>query len=131
MYQASAVNLQANAYSSPHQRLLDGVACGALVISRFNPADFVREPFLRIQRIIANEGLTSLEDVIAKRGRDRALADACAEAEERSGVVIAIWSVRPLDHFARMIIQPGYFDLIVLTIFISALGPSCCPAAAR
>lgn len=89
VYQASTINLQANAYSSLHQRLLDGVASGAMMISRYNPADFVRGQFLRIQQVIRSQEMSSINDVVAFRRSDQSFEAACHEAERLSGVVIA------------------------------------------
>ncbi len=89
VYQASKISLQANAYSSLHQRLLDGLASGACVFSRYNPADFVRQPFAKISQTISNVGLKSLSDLLTLRGSDSTFASACEDAERLSGAIIA------------------------------------------
>jgi hypothetical protein len=89
VYQASSVSLQANAYASLHQRLLDGLACGACVISRYNPADFVRQPFAVIAHAIRSRGLASLQEVMRQRKDDIPFAKVCEEAERLSSAVIA------------------------------------------
>jgi hypothetical protein len=60
-----------------------------MVISRFNPADFVRRPYERIANGIAVNGLASMTDVVRLRGVDRDFAAACEEAQRLSGAVIA------------------------------------------
>jgi hypothetical protein len=92
VYQASKVNLQANAYASLHQRLLDGLACGACMLARYNPADFVRRPFVRIAETIASRSLRTLDELVALRRRDADFGVACDEAERLSNAVIALSS---------------------------------------
>jgi hypothetical protein len=92
VYQASSVNLQANAYASLHQRLLDGLACEACMVARHNPADFVRRPFARIAETIASRGLRTLHELVALRTRDAEFGAVCDEAERLSSAVIALSS---------------------------------------
>lgn len=98
VFQASTLNLQVNAYSSLHQRLLDAVACGGTVISRHNPADFVRGPFVRVASAIRENRLQSLAELVELRQGQSPLSAACDEAERLSGLVIrTIADQRRLD----------------------------------
>lgn len=62
--QASRINLQINGYSSLHQRLLDSLACGGFVLTRYNPNDFIRRPMLRLQRILRSRQVTHLTQLL-------------------------------------------------------------------
>ncbi|UCD75408.1 MAG: hypothetical protein JSV91_00520 [Phycisphaerales bacterium] len=70
-YQASAINLQVNGYGSLHQRLLDCVASGGLVLSRYNPTDFLREPWSDLRRCVEGGGITSLDGLLSEAGRSQ------------------------------------------------------------
>ncbi len=141
VYQASSVNLQANAYSSLHQRLLDGVASGGLVISRFNPADFVRHPFITIQQAIQTRGIASLEALMTERDRDAVLAKAIIEAERLSGAVIAagddprrkaqIEIFRQANDIAELQTDAGLFAMLRDLRFIPARVASDLPGFAQ
>lgn len=141
VYQASTINLQANAYSSLHQRLLDGVACGALVLSRHNPADFVRRPFAVIREFIVEHQLGSLAELLAVRSRDERLALACAEAEHLSGAVIAaaedprrleqIRVMRAANDIAELQSDAGLFEMLREMRFIPARVASDLPGFER
>ena len=89
LYRASSVNLQINGYASLHQRLLDGIASGGFVLSRYNPADFVRQPFAAIARMIREHRMMNLEDVMRWRAADDEFRAACDQAERLSGMCIA------------------------------------------
>lgn len=122
VYQASAISLQANAYSSLHQRLLDGVACGAMIISRWNPADFVRQSFARVRQAIIDHRLTTLSDLVELRTRDDGVAAACDEIERLSGVVLAtlddagrreqVRSLREANDIAEIQTDDGLFSAL-------------------
>ncbi len=90
VYQASAISLQVNGYSSLHQRLLDGLACGGCMLSRWNPADFLRAPFLRIRERIEERCFTSLAELVRHREEDAAFDVACCEAERLVSVQIRL-----------------------------------------
>lgn len=103
LYQATSVTLQMNGYSSLHQRLLDCLASGGFVLSRENPADSIRAPFLEIQRAIRELGLTSLAQLAAKRQTDAKLDEACRGAERLGGAVIRpVGDARRDAHVAAM-----------------------------
>lgn len=59
-YQASAMSVQVTAYASLHQRLLDGLCCGATLVARFNPFDFLRRPHGVAAKFIAEQRIHSL-----------------------------------------------------------------------
>jgi hypothetical protein len=96
LYQATAVSLQVNGYSSLHQRLLDGLAAGAFMLARYNPADFVRRPYQQIQQTIRDRSLRGMTELAAARASDEPLHAACLEAERLSSA-----SLHPSDHPAR------------------------------
>ncbi len=96
LYQASSISLQANGYGSLHQRLLDGLAAGAFMLARFNPADFVRDPFLAIQRRIQRDQISSLAEFGMARDSDRDLDRICCDAELLTSAVL-----RPLTDARR------------------------------
>jgi hypothetical protein len=122
VYQASSVSVQANAYASLHQRLLDGVACGACVISRYNPADFVRQPFAAIAYAIQSRNMSSLEELLALREKDNAFAGGCAEAERLSSAVIAgmdnprrreqVRVLREANNIPELLTDDGLFEVL-------------------
>lgn len=89
VYQAARINLQANGYGSLHQRLLDAVACGGFVLTRENPNDFVRPPFLTIRDAIVRGSARTVEELIAFAERDPQLRRAISEAEGLAACVIA------------------------------------------
>lgn len=89
VYQASTISLQVNGYSSLHQRLLDGLAAGAFMLCRHNPADFVRQPFLTIQQSIREWRIQSLDALVALRKVDPELRAACEMAERLTNICIA------------------------------------------
>ena len=62
-YRSATVNLQINAHNSLHQRLLDGLACGSFIASRYNPADFYRLAHRRIARWIDELEIGELGDL--------------------------------------------------------------------
>jgi hypothetical protein len=66
--QASRINLQINGYNSLHQRLLDSLACGGFVLTRFNPNDFIRRPMLELQRIIRQKNVANLRELLEPTG---------------------------------------------------------------
>ena len=88
LYQASTISLQINAYASLHQRLLDGIASGGFVLTRWNPADFHRGAFAALQRHIREHGLRSLHDVIKLRKQHESFESACLNVERLTGMVI-------------------------------------------
>lgn len=63
VYQATAVNLQVNAYGSLHQRLLDCLAAGGFIISRCNPTDLLRDPWMRLREILVARGIGSFAEL--------------------------------------------------------------------
>ncbi len=89
VYQASAINLQINAYGSLHQRLLDGLAAGGFVLSRYVPADFIREPFVQIRECIERRKLASIQQIVDCAKTDAALASAIRQTEELTGTRLA------------------------------------------
>jgi hypothetical protein len=88
LFQASRVSLQVNGHSSLHQRLLDGLAAGGFLLTRTNPADFIRAPFASLAERIRREPLTSLGELVRLRERDASFDATCAEAERLVGVVM-------------------------------------------
>ncbi|MDY7109210.1 MAG: hypothetical protein SYC29_11300 [Planctomycetota bacterium] len=66
--QASRINLQINGYGSLHQRLLDSLASGGFVLTRYNPHDFIRPPMLELRRIIESRDITSLSQLVDPAG---------------------------------------------------------------
>ncbi len=64
--QASRISLHASGYTSLHQRLLDAVAAGGFVLTRFNPADFIRRPMVELARRIRAEGIGDLTQLLAR-----------------------------------------------------------------
>jgi hypothetical protein len=103
VYQASAISLQVNGYSSLHQRLLDGVAAGGFLLSRLNPADFIRRPFVAIQACIREGRFATLAQLLDHRQRDAAFDSACAEAERLTSVCIRAVGDRRRDaHVAAL-----------------------------
>ena len=89
LYQASRINLQINAYGSLHQRLLDGLASGGFMLSRYVPADFVREPHLAVQRYINDRQVPDLAVLMRCAQQDRELQAAIGRIEELTGTRIA------------------------------------------
>lgn len=87
--QASAVNLQVNGFDSLHQRLLDGLASGGCVISRFNPTDFSQLRFQEISHAIREKNLAGLEQLRSEARRSPSLGKAIREAEAWSGLSLA------------------------------------------
>lgn len=88
-YQASTISLQVNGYGSLHQRLLDGLASGCCMVTRFNPADFVRNPHLTIQRHIKAHHIDDLRGLMRHAEADAGLRQAMLEAETYTGTRIA------------------------------------------
>jgi hypothetical protein len=82
LYQASAVSLQINGYGSHHQRLLDGLAAGGFVLSRFVPLDFRREPVMHLTAAVECHGLDSLAAIDARAERDPSLREVLASLDE-------------------------------------------------
>lgn len=87
--QASAVNLQVNGYDSLHQRLLDGLASGGCVISRFNPTDYSQLRFQEISHAIRDKDLAGLEQLRSEAKRNPGLEKSIREAEAWSGLSLA------------------------------------------
>lgn len=75
VYRCSTVNLQINGHNSLHQRLLDGLACGAFIATRRIPVDFYRAAHLRVARRIEATGVTDLDGLFAAAESDDGLAD--------------------------------------------------------
>jgi len=71
VYRSSTVNLQVNGYGCMHQRLLDGLACGAFMLARYNPTDFLRAPYARFAEVLAEAGVTSFDELDAARSDPR------------------------------------------------------------
>jgi len=103
LYQASSVALQVNGYGSLHQRLLDGLASGACMICRYNPLDFVRQPFVTLREAIHAKQLTSLDHLLRCAISDHGLKNAINEAEHIGGTCIEpITSPRRQAHIAML-----------------------------
>ncbi len=64
LYQASRINLQTSGYSAFHQRLLDGIASGGFVLSRYNPRDFLRKPSAALRQIIERNCIADLDELL-------------------------------------------------------------------
>ena len=114
VYQAAAIHLQVNAYGSLHQRLLDGIASGACMLTRFNPADFIREPHLQIQRFILEHGIGDLKSLLIHAERDPTLRSAVTEAEHLTGTRIAtgadpVRAKHVAEHLECASLSPGEF----------------------
>jgi hypothetical protein len=81
VHQAPTASLHVTAYTALHQRLLDGVACGALVLTRFNPFDFRSRPHRIIRQFIERHGIDSISALLAVASRERALSEALRESD--------------------------------------------------
>jgi hypothetical protein len=88
-FQASTISLQVNGYGSLHQRLLDAIASGAFMLTRFNPADFIRGPHLAIKTYIDSNAIADLPSLLAHAGRAPALQASISRAEQLTGTRIA------------------------------------------
>jgi hypothetical protein len=81
VYQASSVSMQITAYSSLHQRMLDGLCSGAMMIARFNPFDHLRRPHSTVRQFIKERDITNLDSLRVIASREPVLATALAELE--------------------------------------------------
>jgi hypothetical protein len=88
-YQASNMSLQVTAYASLHQRLLDGLCCGATMVVRFNPFDFLRRPYRVVNECIESQGIRSLSNLLEAANGDPTLAGALRELERLGYVRLA------------------------------------------
>lgn len=89
LYQASAISLQINGYSSLHQRLLDGLASGACMVSRYNPSDFIRKPHEFISTYIKQHKIHSIQELLRQAESNADLRDALQDAERLIGTRLA------------------------------------------
>lgn len=89
VYQASTITLHMSAYRTLHQRVLDGLASGGFLLTRFNTIDFVREPYLHVARAITELGLTDLAELLDAIEDDAPLAQTVRRLEELGQAVIA------------------------------------------
>lgn len=89
VFQASAVSLQLNGYASLHQRMLDSLAAGGFVLARYNPADFIRQPYAYVQSVIQNRKLKSLNELLELAEVDAHVRSAIDDIERLSGAVLA------------------------------------------
>jgi len=87
VHQRTRITIQANGYGSLHQRLLDALAAGGFVLTRWNPGDFFRAPL----EVIAKEAETapSLAHLIARIESHEPLRRCRAELERLSSLIIA------------------------------------------
>ncbi len=122
VYHSTQINLQINSYGSMHQRLLDGIATGSFMLCRYNPFDFIREPFARIQKIIQLHELKSLSQLLELREQDESLHNACCMIETLCKVVIRkstdpqrrvhIETLRKGNRIEDMLTDEGLFSVL-------------------
>jgi hypothetical protein len=121
--QASSINLQINGYASLHQRLLDALASGGFVLSRYNPADFIRQPFLTIQAAIRSHHVTTLQCLIELGERDASVAEAMRDIWRLAGLPLApLTDVRRQRHAAIVEATNGLRELTNDAGLMSALA---------
>ena len=112
LYQASSVSLQINGYGSMHQRLLDGLATGAFMLSRYNPSDFIRQPFLVIQQAIRVHKPRDLAGLIAMSRSHVELADAMKQVDALCNVPIAAMSDPNRQEYCRILNDAGGIEAL-------------------
>ncbi|MCZ6836040.1 MAG: hypothetical protein O7G85_09730 [Planctomycetota bacterium] len=88
VYQASAINLQVNGYGSLHQRLLDGLASGGFMLTRFNPADVLRIQYSKLRDQLYRDRL-DLNGIMERRGHDHELDSTLNSIERLEGLRLA------------------------------------------
>ncbi len=112
LYQASSISLQINGYGSMHQRLLDGLAAGAFMLSRYNPSDFIRQPFLVIQQAIRAHKLRDVTGLVALSRGHRDLADALSHVSSLCTVPIAPMSDSNRQRYCQTLKAAGGIEAV-------------------
>ena len=87
--QASSINLQINAYSAHHQRLLDSLAAGGFVLTRYNPNDFIRPAMIRLQQTIHRRHIEGLDQLLRLAGHVPEVAGALDELRRLRQPILA------------------------------------------
>jgi hypothetical protein len=109
--QAAAVTLQVHGYDSLHQRLLDACAAGGLVVTRFNPVDFLPAPLAVLRRELESQPGSDLASLVARARRDREVRRALRRVERLSGLRLApaadAQRRAQIDLLARSAVPPG------------------------
>jgi hypothetical protein len=128
--QASRVNLQVNGYQSLHQRLLDSVASGGFVLCRWNPADFLRAPGLRLAELLRKRRIEEYDQLLRVVDMDPDIGLAVEELRALDFYVVAPDDDPAKRRVLNLLKQCGMFperEYSNDAIFESIVTASCVP----
>lgn len=108
----AGVVLHANGNASLHQRLLDGLAAGGCVLTRYNPADFVPRAWRVIRERASGANHAGL---LARAASDPTLASAIAEFERTLGCSLAASGTPARDRDRQVIERIDFWPPETLT----------------
>jgi hypothetical protein len=124
VYQASSVSIQANGYGSLHQRLLDGLASGCCMLSRYNPSDWHGVHRDRLCDAIAERNLSSMQALRDAAQHDKTLAAELSAFAETLGCDVTCGEPNTMQPLTDMGLLPprGGDDAMIFEMLRSGGG---------